>query len=356
MMGVLNPLSWLSLFSNDLAIDLGTANTLVYIRNKGIVVREPSIVAINLKNNRVEAVGSEAKEMLGKTPANIVAIRPMKEGVIADFEVTEKMLDYFIKKAHNRKIAVRPRIIISVPSEITQVERRAVRDSALKAGASEVYLVEQAMVAAIGAGLPITEPTGNMIVDIGGGTTDVAVISLAGVVFCKSLRVAGNEMDQSIIRYIKKQYRLLIGERTAEDVKINIGSAYPLDKQIEMEIKGRDLETGLPKGLVLTDTEIREALTPAVDAIVETIKVTLEKTPPALAADIVDRGIILGGGGSLLRNLDKRLRQGLEYLTRVREETGLPVSQAEDPLICVVMGTGAMLTNIDLLKKISLAD
>lgn len=345
-MGVLNPLSWLSLFSNDLAIDLGTANTLVYIRNKGIVVREPSIVAINLKNNRVEAVGSEAKEMLGKTPANIVAIRPMKEGVIADFEVTEKMLDYFIKKAHNRKIAVRPRIIISVPSEITQVERRAVRDSALKAGASEVYLVEQAMVAAIGAGLPITEPTGNMIVDIGGGTTDVAVISLAGVVFCKSLRVAGNEMDQSIIRYIKKQYRLLIGERTAEDVKINIGSAYPLDKQIEMEIKGRDLETGLPKGLVLTDTEIREALTPAVDAIVETIKVTLEKTPPALAADIVDRGIILGGGGSLLRNLDKRLR----------EETGLPVSQAEDPLICVVMGTGAMLTNIDLLKKISLAD
>jgi len=343
-MGVMNPLSWLSIFSSDLAIDLGTANTLVFIRNKGIVVREPSIVAINTRNNRVEAVGSEAKEMLGKTPSNIVAIQPMKEGVIADFEVTERMLDYFIKKAHNRRIAVRPRIIISVPSEITQVERRAVRDSALKAGASEVFLVEQAMVAAIGAGLPITEPTGNMIVDIGGGTTDVAVISLAGVVFCKSLRTAGNEMDQSIIRYIKKQYRLLIGERTAEEVKINIGSAYPLDKQLEMEIKGRDLETGLPKGLTLTDAEIREALTPAVDSIVETIKITLEKTPPALSADIVDRGIILAGGGSLLRNLDKRLR----------EETGLPVALAEDPLTCVVQGTGAMLTNINLLRKISL--
>ena len=345
-MAVLNPLSWLSILSNDLAIDLGTANTLVYIRNKGIVVREPSIVAINKKTNRVEAVGAEAKEMLGKTPANIVAIRPMQEGVIADFEVTERMLDHFIKKAHNRKIAVRPRIIISVPSEITQVERRAVRDSALKAGASEVFLVEQAMVAAIGAGLPIAEPTGNMIVDIGGGTTDVAVISLAGVVFCKSLRVAGNEMDQSIIRYIKKQYRLLIGERTAEEVKIQIGSAYPLDEQLEMEIKGRDLETGLPKGLLLTDAEIREALTPAVDAIVETIKMTLEKTPPALSADIVDRGVVLAGGGSLLRNLDKRLR----------EETGLPVSLAEDPLTCVVMGTGQMLTNIDLLRKISLSD
>ncbi len=343
-MGLMNPLSWLSIFSSDLAIDLGTANTLVFIRNKGIVVREPSIVAINLKNNRVEAVGSEAKEMLGKTPSNIVAIQPMKEGVIADFEVTERMLDYFIKKAHNRRVAVRPRIIISVPSEITQVERRAVRDSALKAGASEVFLVEQAMVAAIGAGLPITEPTGNMIVDIGGGTTDVAVISLAGVVFCKSLRTAGNEMDQSIIRYIKKQYRLLIGERTAEDVKINIGSAYALDKQLEMEIKGRDLETGLPKGLALTDAEIREALTPAVDSIVETIKITLEKTPPALSADIVDRGIILAGGGALLRNLDKRLR----------EETGLPVALAEDPLTCVVQGTGAMLTNINLLRKISL--
>jgi len=343
-MGVMNPLSWLSIFSSDLAIDLGTANTLIFIRNKGIVVCEPSIVAINIKNNRVEAVGTEAKEMLGKTPSNIVAIQPMKEGVIADFEVTERMLDYFIKKAHNRRVAVRPRIIISVPSEITQVERRAVRDSALKAGASEVYLVEQAMVAAIGAGLPITEPTGNMIVDIGGGTTDVAVISLAGIVFCKSLRVAGNEMDQSIIRYIKKQYRLLIGERTAEDVKINIGSAYALDKQLEMEIKGRDLETGLPKGLTLTDSEIREALTPAVDSIVETIKITLEKTPPALSADIVDRGIILAGGGALLRNLDKRLR----------EETGLPVSLAEDPLTCVVLGTGAMLTNINLLRKISL--
>jgi len=345
-MGLFNPLSWLSIFSNDLAIDLGTANTLVYINNKGIIVREPSIVAINKNNNTVQAVGEEAKKMLGKTPANIVAIKPMKDGVIADFEVTEKMLDHFIKKAHSRSIAVRPRIIISVPSEITQVERRAVRDSALKAGASEVYLVEQAMVAAIGSGLPITEPTGNMIVDIGGGTTDVAVISLSGIVFSKSLRIAGNEMDHAIISYIKKKYRLLIGEKAAEDVKISIGSAYPIDQKLEMEIKGRDLETGLPKGITLTDAEIREALTPIVDSIVETVKIALEKTPPALSADIVDRGIILAGGGSLLRNLDKRLRV----------ETGLPVSLAEEPLTCVVMGTGAMLTNIDLLRKISIYD
>jgi len=343
-MGLFNPLSWLSIFSNDLAIDLGTANTLVFIEKKGIIVREPSIVAINKNNNSVHAVGDEAKKMLGKTPANIIAIRPMKDGVIADFEVTEKMLDYFIKKAHSRSIAVRPRIIISVPSEITQVERRAVRDSALKAGASEVYLVEQAMVAAIGSGLPITEPTGNMIVDIGGGTTDVAVISLSGIVFSKSLRIAGNEMDHAIISYIKKKYRLLIGEKAAEDVKICIGSAYPVDQKLEMEIKGRDLETGLPKGIVLTDTEIREALTPIVDSIVETVKIALEKTPPALSADIVDRGIILAGGGSLLRNLDKRLRV----------ETGLPVSLAEEPLTCVVMGTGAMLTNIELLREISI--
>lgn len=345
-MGLFNPLSWLSIFSNDLAIDLGTANTLVYINGKGIIVREPSIVAINKNNNTVQAVGEEAKKMLGKTPANIVAIKPMKDGVIADFEVTEKMLDHFIKKAHSRSIFVRPRILISVPSEITQVERRAVRDSALKAGASEVYLVEQAMVAAIGSGLPITEPTGNMIVDIGGGTTDVAVISLSGIVFSKSLRIAGNEMDHAIISYIKKKYRLLIGEKAAEDVKISIGSAYPIDQKLEMEIKGRDLETGLPKGISLTDTEIREALTPIVDSIVETVKIALEKTPPALSADIVDRGIILAGGGSLLRNLDKRLRV----------ETGLPVSLAEEPLTCVVMGTGAMLTNIDLLRKISIYD
>ena len=345
-MSLFNPSSWLTIFSNDLAIDLGTANTLVYVKNKGIVVREPSIVAINKRNNRVEAVGKDAKEMLGKTPANIVAIRPMKDGVIADFEIAERMLDYFIKKAHNRSFFLRPRIIISVPSEITQVERKAVKESALKAGASEVYLVEQAMVAAIGAGLPIVEPVGNMIVDIGGGTTDVAVISLAGIVFSKSLREAGNSMDEAIVTYVKKKYRLLLGERTAEEVKIKIGSAYPLDKPLEMEVKGRDLDSGLPKSIVLTDKEAREALKPVVDKIVETIKITLEKTPPALAADIVDRGIVLAGGGSLLKNLDKKLR----------EETGLPVSLAEDPLTCVVMGTGMMLTNIDLLKRISLEE
>lgn len=345
-MGLFDPSSWLSLFSNDLAIDLGTANTLVFVKNKGIIVREPSIVAINKRNNKVEAVGKDAKEMLGKTPANIVAIRPMKDGVIADFEIAERMLDYFIKKAHNRNFFLRPRIIISVPSEITQVERKAVKESALKAGASEVYLVEQAMVAAIGAGLPIVEPVGNMIVDIGGGTTDVAVISLAGIVYSKSLREAGNAMDAAIVNYVKKKYRLLLGERTAEEVKIKIGSAFPLEKKLEMEVKGRDLDSGLPKSIVLTDDEAREALKPVVDKIVETIRITLEKTPPALAADIVDRGIVLAGGGSLLRNLDKKLR----------EETGLPVSLAEDPLTCVVMGTGMMLTNIDLLRKISLEE
>ncbi len=345
-MSIFNPSSWLTIFSNDLAIDLGTANTLVYVKNRGIVVREPSIVAINKRNNKVEAVGKDAKEMLGKTPANIVAIRPMKDGVIADFEIAERMLDYFIKKAHNRSFFLRPRIIISVPSEITQVERKAVKESALKAGASEVYLVEQAMVAAIGAGLPIVEPVGNMIVDIGGGTTDVAVISLAGIVYSKSLREAGNAMDESIITYVKKKYRLLLGERTAEEIKIKIGSAYPLDKPLEMEVKGRDLDSGLPKSIILTDEEAREALKPVVDKIVETIRITLEKTPPALAADIVDRGIVLAGGGALLRNLDKKLR----------EETGLPVSLAEDPLTCVVMGTGMMLTNIDLLRKISLEE
>ncbi len=345
-MSIFDPSSWLTLFSNDLAIDLGTANTLVYVKNKGIVVREPSIVAINKRNNKVEAVGKDAKEMLGKTPANIVAIRPMKDGVIADFEIAERMLDYFIKKAHNRNFFLRPRIIISVPSEITQVERKAVKESALKAGASEVYLVEQAMVAAIGAGLPIVEPVGNMIVDIGGGTTDVAVISLAGIVYSKSLREAGNAMDEAIINYVKKKYRLLLGERTAEEVKIKIGSAFPLDKPLEMEVKGRDLDSGLPKSIILTDEEAREALKPVVDKIVETIRITLEKTPPALAADIVDRGIVLAGGGALLRNLDKKLR----------EETGLPVSLAEDPLTCVVMGTGMMLTNIDLLRKISLEE
>ena len=336
--------SLLSMFSNDLAIDLGTANTLVYAKNKGIVVREPSIVAVNKINNQVEAVGKEAKEMLGRTPGNIVAIKPMKDGVIADFEVTEKMLTYFIKKAHGRRFLVKPRIVISVPSEITQVEKRAVKDSALRAGATEVYLIEQAMAAAIGAGLPITDPTGNMIVDIGGGTTDVAVISLAGIVYSRSVRVAGNEMDDAIIQYIKRKYNLLIGERTAEQVKIEIGSAFPLDEEMTMEIKGRDLVEGVPKTLVVSDEEIREALSETVATIVEAVRVALERTPPELSADIMDKGIIIAGGGSMLKNLDKRLR----------EETGLPVTLAEDPLACVALGTGQMLTDFNLLRKISI--
>jgi len=336
--------SLLSMFSNDLAIDLGTANTLVYARNRGIVVREPSIVAVNKVTNRVEAVGTEAKEMLGRTPGNIVAIRPMKDGVIADFDVTEKMLDHFIKMAHGRRFLVKPRIVISVPSEITQVEKRAVKDSALRAGATEVHLIEQAMAAAIGAGLPITDPTGNMIVDIGGGTTDVAVISLAGIVYSRSVRVAGNEMDDAIIQYIKRKYNLLIGERTAEQVKMAIGSAFPLDEEMTMEIKGRDLVEGVPKTLVVSDEEIREALSETVATIIEAVRVALERTPPELSADIMDKGIIIAGGGSMLKNLDKRLR----------EETGLPVSLAEDPLACVVLGTGKMLTDFSLLRKISI--
>ena len=313
-----------SLFSSDLAIDLGTANTCVYARGKGIVVNEPSIVAINKVNGRIEAVGKEAKEMLGRTPGNIVAIKPMKDGVIADFEVTEKMLTYFIKKAHNRNVWVRPRIVIGVPSEITQVEKRAVKDSAYRAKASEVHLVEEAMAAAIGAGMPITEPSGNMIVDIGGGTTDIAVISLAGIVYSKAVRVAGNEMDEAI--------------------KIEIGSAYPLDERLTMEIKGRHLIEGVPKTITITDEEIREALAETVNVIVDAVRVALERTPPELSADIVDRGIVLTGGGSLLKNLDKRLR----------EETGLPLAMAEDPLSSVVLGAGKMLADFDLLRKISI--
>ncbi|HKC10835.1 MAG TPA: rod shape-determining protein [Vicinamibacteria bacterium] len=334
----------LSFLSSDLAIDLGTANTLVYAKGKGVVVSEPSIVAVNRVTGKVEAVGKDAKDMLGRTPGNIVAIRPMKDGVIADFEITEKMLSYFIRRAHNRNTLVRPRIIIGIPSEVTQVEKRAVKDSALKAKASEVYLVDQAMAAAIGAGLPITEPSGNMVVDIGGGTTDIAVISLAGIVYSKSVRVAGNEMDEAIIQYTKKKYNLLIGERTAEQIKLEIGSAFPLDEPVTMEIKGRDLIEGIPKTLTITDAEIREALAEPISLIVNAVRVALERTPPELSADIVDRGIVLTGGGSLLKNLDKLLR----------EETGLPVSVAEDPLSSVVLGTGKMLSDFDLLRKISL--
>jgi rod shape-determining protein MreB len=331
-------------FSKDLAIDLGTANTLVFARSQGIVVREPSVVVINKLTNRIEAVGAEAKEMLGRTPGNIESIRPMKDGVIADFEVTERMLEYFIKKAHGRKMYVHPRIVIGVPSEITQVEKRAVKDSAMRAGASEVFLVEQAMMAAIGAGLPITEPSGNMIVDIGGGTTDVAVISLAGTVYSRSVRIAGNEMDEAIIQYLKRKYNLLIGERTAEQIKWEIGSAHPLKDEIRMDIKGRDLVEGVPKTLSITDEEIRQALAEPVATIVDAVRMALERTPPELSADIMDKGIVLSGGGALLRNLDQRLR----------EETGLPVVLAEDPLASVVLGTGRLLSDFDLLRKVSI--
>jgi rod shape-determining protein MreB len=340
----MNLRSLFSVFSSDLAIDLGTANTLVFVRGRGIVVNEPSIVAINNVSGAVEAVGREAKEMLGRTPGNIVAIRPLKDGVIADFKSTEKMLNYFIQKAHNRKTFVHPRIVIGVPAEITQVEKRAVQDSAMRARASEVFLVEQAMMAAIGAGLPITEPSGSMIVDIGGGTTDIAVVSLAGIVYGRSVRVAGNEMDEAISSYLKRKYNLLIGERTAEQIKIEIGSAYPLENTLTMEIKGRHLLEGVPKTIAIDDTEIRDSLSESVAIILNAIRVALERTPPELSADISDRGIVLTGGGALLKNLDKR----------IREETGLPVSIAEDPLASVVQGTGRMLTDFQLLRRVAI--
>ena len=329
----------------DLAVDLGTANTLVYLKGKGIVVQEPSIVVINKQTGKIEAVGNRAKEMLGKTPNNVVAIKPMRDGVIADFEIAERMLDYFIKQAmDNRGFLLRPRIVIGIPTGITQVERRAVKDVALRAKASEVYIVEQPMAAAVGADLPISEPTGNMIVDVGGGTTDIAVISLNGVVFNHSIRIASNEMDEAIIQYLKKKYNLLIGERTAEQVKIQLGSAYPLDESLTMEIKGRDLREGIPRTIVVDDQEIREAIEEVVTAIINAVRIALERTPPELSADIIDRGIILTGGGSLLKNLDKR----------IREETQLPVFITEDPLTSVVMGAGKLLDDLDLLKKISL--
>jgi rod shape-determining protein MreB len=332
------------MFSSDLAIDLGTANTLVYAAGKGIVVNEPSIVAINKNTGEVEAVGKEAKEMLGRTPGNITAIRPMKDGVIADFEAAERMLTHFIRKAHKRSGWLRPRVVIGVPSEITQVERRAVKDSAMRAKASEVHLIEEAMAAAIGAGMPITEASGNMVVDIGGGTTDIAVISLAGVVYGKSVRVAGNELDDAIIQHARKAHNLLIGERTAEHIKMEIGSAFPLEMPATIEVKGRHITEGKPKTVTMDDTEIRKALMEPVRAIVQAVHDALERIPPELSADIFDRGIILTGGGALLKNLDKRLR----------EETGLPVQLAEDPLSSVVLGAGKMLSDFNLLRRISL--
>jgi rod shape-determining protein MreB len=340
---ILDPiLGW---FSNDLAIDLGTANTLVYVKGKGIVLSEPSVVAVRADGrgpSKVLAVGKEAKMMLGRTPGNIMAIRPMKDGVIADFEITEAMLRHFIRKVHNRRTLIRPRIIVSVPSGITQVEKRAVRESAESAGAREVYLIEEPMAAAIGAGLPITEPTSNMVVDIGGGTTEVAVISLAGIVYSKSVRVAGDKMDEAILQHIKRKYNLLIGERTAELIKTTIGNAYPGEVVERMQIKGRDLVSGIPKIVEIDSDEVRESIREQIDTIVETVKIALEQTPPELAADIVDRGIVLTGGGALLKGLDKLLR----------EETALPITITEDPLSTVVLGSGKALDNIDILREV----
>jgi rod shape-determining protein MreB len=334
----------MSLFSHDLAIDLGTANTCVFARGAGIVLNEPSIVAVNITNDQIEAVGTDAKEMLGRTPGNITAIRPMRDGVIADFEAAEKMLGHFIKKAHRRKSFVRPRVVIGVPSEITQVERRAVRDSAYRAKASEVHLIEEAMAAAIGAGLPITEASGNMIVDIGGGTTDIAVISLAGIVYSKSVRVAGNAMDEAITQYVKKEHDLLIGERTAERIKIELGSAAPLAMRKQMEVKGRHVIEGKPTTVLLDDGQVRDALAEPVRMMIQAVRDALERIPPELSSDVFDRGIVLSGGGALLQNLDERLRM----------ETGLPVQVAEDPLSAVVLGAGKMLSDFNLLRKISI--
>jgi rod shape-determining protein MreB len=338
---------FLGLFSNDLAIDLGTATTLVYVKSKGIVSNEPSVVAIRKDprgSKKILAVGNEAKNMLGRTPSNIVAIRPMKDGVIADFEVTEAMLRYFIAKAHNRRNLIRPRVVVSVPTGITPVEKRAVRESAELAGAREIYLMEEPMAAAIGAGLPVSEPTGNMIVDIGGGTTEVAVISLSGIVYSHSVRVAGDKMDDAIIQYVKRKYNLLIGERTAEVVKITIGTAYPEKETRTAEIKGRDLVSGIPKTLEINSEEVMAAISEPVNTIIEAVKVALERMPPELAADIVDKGIVLAGGGALLRNLDILLR----------EETGLPIIVADNPLTTVVMGSGRVLDELALLKEVAL--
>lgn len=333
---------FLGMFSNDMGLDLGTANTLVYVKSQGIVLCEPSVVAIQKGTSKVLAVGEEAKRMLGRTPGNIIAVRPMRDGVIADFEITESMVRYFIKKVHSRRVFVRPRIVIGIPSGITEVEKRAVRDSAERAGAREVYMVDEPMAAAIGVGLPIVEPAGNMIIDVGGGTTEMAVISLAGIVFSKSIRIGGDEMDQAITEYLKKTYNLMIGERTAEDIKIKIGSAYPLDDELKLEVRGRDLVAGLPKMITVTSEEIREALSEPIHEIVETTRLTLERTPPELSADLIERGIMLAGGGALLRGLDRLLA----------DETGLPVHIADDPLTAVALGTGNVLNELKYLKRV----
>ncbi len=332
-------------FSKDLAIDLGTANTLVYVRGKGIVVNEPSVVAIDTRNDKIVTIGQEAKAMLGMTPDQITAVRPMKDGVIADFRITQEMLKYFIKKASNRNYFIRPKIVIAVPFGITEVEKKAVIDSALQCGASEVWLILEPMAAAIGAGLPVQEPSGNMVVDIGGGTTEVAVISLAGIVFSRSIRIAGDEMDEAIIQYIKRKYNLLIGLKTAEMIKKTLGSASPLDSEKLVEVRGRDLAGGVPNMMKISSEEIRDAVAETVFAIVEAIRVTLEKIPPELSADIIDRGIILTGGGALLQNLDYK----------IKEDTGLPVALADDPLTTVALGTGKVMLEPNLLKKVAVS-
>ncbi len=333
----------LGLFSNDMGIDLGTATTLVFVKGEGVVLCEPSVVAIERGTSHVLAVGDEAKRMLGRTPGNIIAIRPMKDGVISDFEITEAMLRYFIKKVHHRKVLVRPRIVIAIPSGITEVEKRAVKDSAERAGAREVFLIEEPIAAAIGVGLPIQEPVGNMIIDVGGGTTEIAVISLSGTVFSKSIRIGGDEMNEAIVEYLKKTYNLMVGERTSEDIKIKIGSAYPLEEEMSMEVKGRDMVAGLPKTVTITSEEIRESLQEPLRAILEVTKVSLERTPPELAADLIDHGIVMAGGGSLLRGLDKL----------ISEETGLPVHITDDPIVAVANGTGIVLSEIQYLKKVT---
>jgi len=330
--------SW---FSNDIGIDLGTANTLVYVKDRGIVLREPSVVAVQAGTKRILAVGEEAKRMLGRTPGNIVAIRPMKAGVIADFEITEAMLRYFMRKVQTRRKWMRPRVIVAVPSDITEVEKRAVKDSAIHAGAGEVFLVEEPMAAAIGVGLPVQEPSANMIVDIGGGTTEVALISLAGVVFSRSVRVGGDEMDECIVQYLKRVYNLLIGERSAEAIKIQIGSAYAMEPEMSMEVKGRDLVAGLPKTVTITSEEVREALQEPISSIIDAIRITLERCPPELSSDLVDRGMVLAGGGALLRGIDKL----------IAEQTGLPVHTADDPLSAVAEGTGVVLNELNYLRK-----
>lgn len=330
-------------FSSDIGIDLGTANTLVNLKDHGIVLREPSVVAVKAGTSEVLAVGDDAKRMLGRTPGNIVAIRPLKDGVIADFEVTEAMLRHFIRKVHNRRTMARPRVVVAVPSGITEVEKRAVKESAEQAGAREVYLIEEPMAAAIGVGLPVQDASGNMIVDIGGGTTEVALISLSGIVYSRSVRVAGDELDEAIVQYMKRAYNLMIGERTAEEIKIRLGSAYPIGKETSMEVKGRDLVAGLPKTITITSQEVREAMLEPLNTIVDSVRVTLERCPPELSADLVDHGMVLAGGGALLRGLDKLLS----------EETGLPVHVADDPLSAVAEGAGKVLSELEFLKRVT---